>query len=56
MMELVWPALARLDKLVNDPNTDDAIVVKVVAQILDRAHAAGLNKHSQLDVNLDPTP
>lgn len=50
MMELVWPAIARLDHLVNDPDTDPAIVVKVVAQILDRAHGAGLSKHASVDV------
>lgn len=50
MMELVWPAIARLDQLVRDPNTDPAIVVKVVAQILDRAHGAGLGRNANLSV------
>lgn len=48
MMELVWPALARLEELVNDPNTDPAIVVKVVSQILDRAHGAGLSRQAHV--------
>lgn len=56
MMELVWPAIARLDKLVRDPNTPDEIVVKVVAQILDRAHAAGLNRNARMEVSLETTP
>lgn len=48
MMEMVDPALARLEQLVRDPKTDPAIVMKAVREILDRAHAAGLSRNAHL--------
>jgi hypothetical protein len=55
MLELVWPALARLEQLVLDPDTDPAIIVKVVAQIFDRAHGAGLGRNATLELGLRDT-
>lgn len=55
MLELVYPALARLEQLVLDPDTDPSIIVKVVAQILDRAHGAGLSRNATVEVGLSGT-
>lgn len=52
MLELVYPALARLEQLVLDPDTDPSIIVKVVAQILDRAHGAGLSRNASVEIGL----
>lgn len=52
MMMLVYPALARLEELVTDPDTDPAIVVKVVSQIFDRAHGAGLGRNATVEIGL----
>lgn len=53
MLEMVWPALAQLDKIIRNPVTTDGDRIRAIREVLDRAADAGLGRNASIDVNVD---
>lgn len=53
MMEMVYPALARLERIIKNPATSDADAIRAMREVFDRAHDAGLGRTAKLEVAVE---